>query len=94
MPTSPTLPQIQGKTLSIFGLLRTDNQLISYPTTKERTNADFIIRSLDHFAQKIDKLNVFVIDNTHFPKAKIKQWQQQGLFIFSLGQVCGSFKSN
>lgn len=78
----------KGKTLRIFGLLRTDDRLISYPT-EDRTNADFIIQSLDRFVQKIDKPTVMVLDNAPIHratkmKAKIVQWQQQGLFIFFL----------
>lgn len=78
----------KGKTLSIFGLLGTDNRLISYPT-EDRTNADFIIQSLDHFIQKIDKPTVIILDNAPIHrakkmKAKMEQWQQQGLFIFFL----------
>ena len=78
----------KGKTLSVFGLLGTDNRLISYPT-EQSTNADFIIQCLDNFVLKIDKPTVIILDNApihraHKVRARMEQWQQKGLFIFFL----------
>ena len=46
----------KGKTLSVFGLLGTDNHLVSYPT-EQNTNADFIIQCLDDFMKRFSALN-------------------------------------
>lgn len=78
----------KGKTLSVFGLLSTKNHLVSYPT-EQRTNADFIIQSLDHFSTKIKKLTVLILDNAPIHKsksmmAKRLEWEEKGLFIFFL----------
>lgn len=82
----------KGKTLSIFALLGTDNRLISYPT-EQRTNADFIIQSLDDFTTKINRPTVIILDNAPIHRAKKMQakreeWEQKGLFIFFLPKYC------
>lgn len=78
----------KGKTLSIFGLLGTNNHLVSYPTEK-RTNADFIVRCLDSFVHKIVRPTVIIMDNAPIHRArkvlvKRKVWEEKGLFIFFL----------
>ena len=80
------------KTLSVFGLLGTDNHLVSYPT-EQNTNADFIIQCLDDFVKKIKKPTVIILDNAPIHKAKkVRQkrmeWEDKGLFLFFLPKYC------
>ena len=82
----------KGKNLSIFGLLSTDNRLISYPT-EQNTNADFIIKCLDNFKTKIKKPTVIIMDNAPIHRAKKmmakrKEWEKENLFIFFLPKYC------
>lgn len=82
----------KGKNLSIFGLLSSDNHLVCYPT-EQSTNAAFIIESLDHFASKITKPTVLILDNAPIHKArafmhKRAQWEAKDLFIFFLPKYC------
>jgi len=78
----------KGKNMSICGLLGTNNRLVSYPT-EENTNAAFIIRCLDDFVTKIEKLTVIIMDNAPIHRAKAmmekrREWEDKGLFIFFL----------
>jgi len=78
----------RGKNLSVFGLLSTNNRLISYPT-EQNTNANFIIQCLDDFVTKITKPTVVIMDNAPIHKAKIllkrrEEWEKKNLFIFFL----------
>ena len=80
------------KNLSIFGLLGTNNRLVSY-STEERTNAAFIIQCLDDFIKKIDKPTVVIMDNAPIHRAKImmekrKEWEKKNLFLFFLPKYC------
>lgn len=82
----------RGKNLSVFSLLSTNNELVSYPT-EQRTNAQFIIQCLDDFVKKIDKPTVLIMDNAPIHKAKImmakrKEWEEKDLFIFFLPKYC------
>ncbi len=82
----------KGKSLSVFGLLGTDNRLVSYPT-EQRTNAQFIITCLDDFIKKIDKPSVIIMDNAPIHRAKVmmkkrQEWEEKGLFIFFLPKYC------
>jgi len=82
----------KGKNLSIFGLLRTDNRLVCYPT-EEHTNAAFIIKCLDDFVSKIEKPTVIIMDNAPIHKAKVmmekrKEWESKNLFLFFLPKYC------
>ena len=78
----------KGKTLSIFGLLYTDNRLVCYPT-EQMTNADFIIQCLDDFVSKIKKPTVIILDNAPIHRAhkirnKRAEWESKDLFLFFL----------
>jgi transposase len=78
----------KGKNMSVFGLLGTDNRLISYPTEKY-TNAAFIIQCLDDFVTKIERPTVVIMDNSPIHRAKAmmekrKEWEDKDLFIFFL----------
>lgn len=82
----------KGKNLSIFGLLSTNNHLVSYPT-EQATNADFIIQCLDDFTSKISKPTVIIMDNAPIHRAKKilnkrSEWEEKGLFIFFLPKYC------
>lgn len=82
----------KGKNMSVFGLLSTNNHLVSYPT-QQNTNADFIIKCLDDFVSKINKPTVVIMDNAPIHKARIimdkrKEWEEKNLFIFFLPKYC------
>lgn len=82
----------KSKNMSVFGLLSTNNHLVSYPT-EQNTNADFIIKCLDDFVTKINKPTVVIMDNAPIHKAKIimnkrKEWEKKNLFIFFLPKYC------
>lgn len=82
----------KGKNMSVFGLLGTDNRLVSYPT-EECTNAAFIIRCLDDFVTKIKRPTVIIMDNAPIHRAKAmmekrKEWEDKDLFIFFLPKYC------
>ena len=78
----------QSKRLNVLGLLNRNNELESY-IFECRITSDIVIKFLDRYVQKIDKLTVVVIDNApiHTSKAfkeKIAQWKQKKLEIFWL----------
>lgn len=83
----------KGKTLSIFGLLGTNNRLISYPCERS-TNAAFIIQCLEDFVNKqLDKPTVIIMDNAPIHRAKAvqqkrKEWEEKGLYLFFLPKYC------
>ncbi len=78
----------QSKRLNVLGLLNKNNELESY-IFECKITSDIVIKFLDKYVQKIDKLTVVVIDNApiHTSKAfkeKIAQWRQKKLEIFWL----------
>ena len=82
----------KGKNMSVFGLLSTNNHLVSYPT-QQNTNADFIIKCLEDFVSKINNPTVVIMDNAPIHKARIimnkrKEWEEKNLFIFFLPKYC------
>lgn len=69
-------------------------QLISYSTDKnEKVNTSFMINSIAHLTQKMEKETVLILDNAPWHRskaftAKIADWQEKGLFIFYLPAYC------
>ncbi|MGK7951668.1 MAG: IS630 family transposase [Xenococcaceae cyanobacterium] len=83
-----SLASQQSKRLNVLGLLNRDNQLESY-IFECKINSDIVIKFLDRYVKKVDKLTVVVIDNApiHRSKAfqsKIEEWKQKKLEIFWL----------
>ncbi len=78
----------KSKRLNVIGLLNRNNDLESY-IFETKITSDIVIKFLDNYVQKIDKLTVVVIDNAPihrskaFPK-KIAEWQQKKLEILWL----------
>ena len=77
-----------SKRLNVIGLLNQKSELESY-IFESKITSEIVIKFLDLFAQKIDKLTVVVLDNApiHTSKAfqeKISQWRKQKLEIFRL----------
>ena len=73
---------------NIFGLMSLNNDLDAY-SFKGKANSRMIIAFLDNFCQSITQPTVVVLDNApiHHSKEfdeKIKQWQEQDLYIFFL----------
>ena len=78
----------QSKRLNVLGLLNRNNELDSY-IFECKINSEIVIKFLDRYVKKIEKLTVVVIDNApiHRSKAfqaKIAEWRQQKLEIFWL----------
>lgn len=82
------IPTKKDLAFNVFGLMSPEQNLVSYLTEKS-IDSQFIIQSLDDFAEKITKLTVVIMDNAPWHKskyvqAKIDQWEQKGLFILYL----------
>ena len=78
----------KSKRMNVIGLLNRNNELESY-IFEGKITSEIVIKLLDKFCQKINKLTVIVIDNApiHRSKAfqaKIAQWREQKLEIFWL----------
>jgi len=74
--------------LNVFGLLGTDNQLISYPRCAS-VNTAFVTACLDDFVSTIAHPTVVVLDNAPMHRSeafrsKLPEWQEKGLYIFFL----------
>jgi transposase len=85
-----SIPTTRGQRWNVFGIMSSDNQLFSNKT-KGSIKSDFIIKSIDEFALSPhrDPQSVIMIDNAKIHhsevfKAKIEDWQQQGVRIFYL----------
>jgi transposase len=82
------IPSKKGLAYNVFGLMSPEQNLVTYLTEKS-IDSQFIIQSLDDFAEKITKLTVVILDNAPWHKsqyiqAKIDQWEQKGLYILYL----------
>ncbi len=78
----------KSKRLNVIGLLNKNNDLESY-IFETKITSDIVIKFLDNYVKKINKLTVVVIDNApiHTSKAfknKIAEWKQKKLEIFWL----------
>jgi len=78
----------KGKRLNVFGLMSTDNRLITFP--QEGTlNTAFLIECLNQWVDSLTKPTVLVLDNapTHQAKAFLAQlptWEDKNLYVFFL----------
>lgn len=84
---TPILSQRSAR-VNVFGLLGTDNHLLTYQKTGS-LNADFIIECVNTFCTSITKPTVMVLDNASLHtcdvwEAKREEWEQKGLYIFFL----------
>lgn len=82
------IPTKKGLAYNVFGLMSPEQNLVTYLTEKS-IDSQFIIQSLDDFAEKITKLTVVILDNapwhiSQYIQAKIDQWEQKGLYILYL----------
>jgi hypothetical protein len=82
------LPSSRSVALSIFGIMSKDCRLHS-EMFEGTLNSEKIIGIFDKFAEAITKQTVVVIDNapvrhSKIFEAKIKQWQQQDLYLYFL----------
>ena len=78
----------KSKRLNVIGLLNRNNDLESY-IFETKITSDIVIKFLDNYVQKIDKLTVVVIDNAPIHRSKVFQkkiaeWQQKKLEILWL----------
>ena len=79
---------IRSKRINVLGLMSSDNRLAVFQ--KEGSiKTDFVVESIDKWAQTLTKPTVMVLDNgpVHVSKhflAQLQRWQQQDLFIFFL----------
>lgn len=82
------LPCRKSNRLTVFGLLTIDSQ-IQYHITQGGFKSNDLIDCIDAFCKTITKKTIIVLDNApiHRSKifnAKIKQWENQDLYIFFL----------
>lgn len=82
------IPAAKGKRIHVAGLINRQTDF-HYQTHTDHMSSKEIISLLDCFCEKIKQKTVVVMDNapTHRSKAfreKVKQWQEQDLFIFFL----------
>ena len=78
----------KSKRINVLGLLNRNNELYSY-IFETRISSEIVIKFLDNYVEKIDKMTVVVLDNApiHRSKAfqkKITQWSKKKLKIFWL----------
>ena len=81
-------PSNKSKRINVLGLLNRKNELYSY-IFETRITSEIVIKFLDNYVEKIDKMTVIVLDNAsiHRSKAfqkKILEWKQKKLKIFWL----------
>jgi len=79
---------LRSKRINVFGLMSRDNRLAVFQSTGS-IKSDFIVNSIDSWAETLTKPTVLVLDNgpVHVSKyvlAQLERWQQQDLFIFFL----------
>jgi len=82
------IPSSKAKGLSVFGLLKRDNDF-RFRTTTGKVTSEFILKELDELAFSISKTTFVVLDNAALHKsAKFQEhraaWEKRGLFIFYL----------
>jgi transposase len=73
---------------NVFGLMSPEQKLVTYLTEKT-INSEFIIQSLDDFAQNLTKVTVIVLDNapwhrSKYVQTKIEELEKKGLFLLYL----------
>lgn len=78
----------KSKRINVLGLLNRNNELYSY-IFETKISSQIVIKFLDNYAKKLDKMTVVVLDNApiHRSKAfqkKIPEWSKQKLKIFWL----------
>jgi len=78
----------KSKSVNAFGLYTRDNELAIY-TSEQSINSDLAIAFIDDFCRSLKHPSVIVIDNApiHHSNAfknKIKEWEEQGLYVFYL----------
>ena len=82
------IPAAKGKRINVAGLINRQADF-HYQTHTTHIGSKEIISLLDSFCEKLQQKTVVVVDNapTHRSKAfmeKVKQWQEQDLYIFFL----------
>ena len=82
------IPTKKDLAYNVFGLMSPEQNLVTYLTEKS-IDSQFIIQSLDDFAEKITKLTVVILDNapwhvSQYIQEKIDYWEEKGLFILYL----------
>jgi transposase len=81
-------PSQRSKRINVIGLLNRNNELESY-IFETKITSEIVIKFLDNYVQKIDKLTVVVLDNAPIHKSKafqqkIAEWRQKKLELFWL----------
>ncbi|RDC66160.1 hypothetical protein AHMF7616_04791 [Adhaeribacter pallidiroseus] len=82
------IPAAKGRRINVAGLLNRQADFY-YQTHTGRMGSKEVVSLLDSFCEKIQQKTVVVLDNapTHRSKVfmeKVKQWQEQDLYIFFL----------
>lgn len=92
------IPAAKGKRINVAGLINRQADF-HYQTHTAHIGSKEIISLLDSFCEKLPQKTVVVVDNapTHRSKAfmkKVKQWQEQDLYIFFLPAYSPECKQN
>ena len=82
------LPQ-RGKTVNSFGIMNAHGNEVHINSKEGSIKSQFVIDSINNWAETITKPTILVLDNAPIHKAKIFQekmiqWQEKNLYIFFL----------
>ena len=82
------LPAAKGKFLNVIGLMTRKNNLF-FEVLETTFNTDKVISFMDRFVAQTVKRTVIILDNSPIHKSnkfmvKIKEWEEQDVFIFFL----------
>ncbi len=83
-----TITPSKSSSTQIFGIMNLQNKLHSY-SKKGSMDSQTVIAFMDDFHQNITQPTVIVMNNAPIHKShqflqKVKQWKEDGLFIFFL----------
>lgn len=81
-----TLLSVRSKSISVFGLMSTDNRYQMYQSLKAIDSAT-LIGFFDEFAHSINKRTIVVLDNAPVHRSKfftqqLERWRQQDLYLY------------
>jgi len=78
-----------SKRISVLGFLNTKTKNLFHTMTTDKVDSQVVIDFFDNFAKQITKTTIGVLDNASIHtskkfKAKIDEWEKQGLYLLYL----------
>jgi len=78
-----------SKRISVLGFLNTKTKDLFHTMTTDKVDTQVVIDFFDNFAKQITKITIGVLDNASIHtskkfKAKIDEWEKQGLYLLYL----------